>query len=118
MVSVIIVIHLMIVVALVGTVLLQKSEGGALGIGGGGGMGARGQANVLTRTTTALAIAFFTTSMILSMMARGPEQGSILDAASPTGQAVPAAPTGPATTEDLLRQFDQQPSAPQAPISQ
>ena len=122
MASVIIVIHLMVVVALVGTVLLQKSEGGALGIGGGGGgMGARGQANVLTRTTTGLAIAFFTTSMILSMIARGPEQGSILDAASPTGEAVPA-PSGPATTEDLLRQFDQQggqpPSGPQAPISQ
>ena len=119
MASVIIVIHLMVVVALVGTVLLQKSEGGALGIGGGGGgMGARGQANVLTRTTTGLAIAFFTTSMILSMIARGPEQGSILDAASPTGEAVPAAPSGPATTEDLLRQFDQQggrqpPSGPQ-----
>jgi preprotein translocase subunit SecG len=123
MASVIVVIHLMVVIALVGTVLLQKSEGGALGIGGGGGgMGVRGQANVLTRATTGLAIAFFTTSMILSMMARGPGEGSILDSANPGGPAVPATSTGPATTEDLLRQFDaqggQEPSAPQAPISQ
>ena len=51
--TVLIVIHLMIVVALVGVVLLQRSEGGALGIGGGSGgmMSARGAADALTRTT-------------------------------------------------------------------
>ena len=69
--TVIIVIHLMVVLALVGVVLLQRSEGGGLGIGGGGGfMTARGAANALTRTTAILAIAFFATSLGLSILAR------------------------------------------------
>ena len=54
--TVLIVIHLMIVLALVGIVLIQRSEGGGLGIGGGSGfMSARGAANALTRTTGILA---------------------------------------------------------------
>ena len=53
--TVLIVIHLMIVLALVGVVLLQRSEGGGLGIGGGSGfMTARGAANALTRSTSIL----------------------------------------------------------------
>ena len=70
--TVLIVIHLMIVVALVGVVLLQRSEGGALGIGGGssGLMSARGAADALTRTTGILAAAFFTISIALGILAR------------------------------------------------
>lgn len=69
--TVIIVIHLMVVVALVGVVLLQRSEGGALGIGGGGGfMTARGTANALTRATAILAAAFFATSIALGIIAK------------------------------------------------
>jgi preprotein translocase subunit SecG len=69
--SVLIVIHLMIVVALVVTVLLQRSEGGAIGIGGGGGfMTGRGQANALTRATAILAALFFATSLGLTFLAR------------------------------------------------
>lgn len=68
--TVLIVIHLMVVIALVGVVLLQRSEGGALGIGGGGGfMTGRGQANVLTRATAILATMFFVTSLALSIIA-------------------------------------------------
>lgn len=69
--TILIVIHLMVVVALVGVVLLQRSEGGGLGIGGGSGfMTARGAANVLTRTTAILAAAFFLSSLGLSILAR------------------------------------------------
>jgi preprotein translocase subunit SecG len=69
--TVLIVIHLMIVLALVGIVLIQRSEGGGLGIGGGSGfMSARGTANALTRTTAILAALFFVTSMGLSVLAR------------------------------------------------
>jgi preprotein translocase subunit SecG len=71
--TVLIVIHLMVVLALVGVVLLQRSEGGALGIGGGGGggfMSARGAANTLTRTTAILAAAFFATSIALGILAK------------------------------------------------
>ena len=68
--TVVIVIHLMIVVVLIGTVLLQKSEGGGLGMGGGAGfMSSRGTANLLTRTTAILAVGFFLTSLALSWIA-------------------------------------------------
>jgi protein translocase SecG subunit len=70
--TVIIVIHLMLVSALIGVVLLQRSEGGGLGMGSGGGGGfmtGRGTANLLTRTTAFLAIGFFITSLFLSWLA-------------------------------------------------
>ena len=68
--QVVIVIHLMLVLALIGVVLLQKSEGGGLGIGGGSGfMTSRGTANVLTRATAILAGLFFVTSLALSILA-------------------------------------------------
>ena len=67
---VIIVIHLMLVLALIGVVLLQRSEGGGLGIGSTGGfMTSRGTANVLTRATAILAGLFFVTSLMLSILA-------------------------------------------------
>lgn len=69
--TVLIVIHLMIVLALVGVVLIQRSEGGGLGIGGGSGfMSARGTANALTRTTAILAALFFATSLGLGLLTR------------------------------------------------
>ncbi|TCU09957.1 preprotein translocase subunit SecG [Rhizobium sullae] len=76
--TVLIVIHLMIVLALVGVVLIQRSEGGGLGIGGGSGfMSARGTANALTRTTAILAALFFVTSLGLGILTR--YQGSPTD---------------------------------------
>src|SRR5689334_24129401 len=68
--TVIIVVHLMLVLALIGVVLLQRSEGGGLGIGSSGGfMSSRGTANLLTRTTAFLAMGFFATSLFLSWLA-------------------------------------------------
>lgn len=89
--TVIIVIHLMVVLALVGVVLLQRSEGGGLGIGGGSGfMTARGAANALTRATAILATVFFVTSLTLSIIARyGEKPIDILDRA-PTTQGAPS----------------------------
>jgi preprotein translocase subunit SecG len=79
--TVIIVIHLMVIVALIAVVLMQRSEGGALGIGGGGNfMSTRGQTNVLTRTTAILAAVFFVTSIALTLISRFEgNPGSILD---------------------------------------
>src|ERR1700692_815707 len=90
--TVVIVIHLMVVLAMIGAVLLQKSEGGGLGMGGGGGgfLTSRGTANVLTRTPAILALVFFTTSLTLSILAgleRKPT--SILNSGAPSGQPVP-----------------------------
>ena len=95
--SIVLVIHLILAIALVGAVLLQKSEGGALGMGGGGGgmggfMTGRGAADLLTRTTAILAACFMATSMILAILAADTRtQGSILD----KPQAAPSAPVKP-----------------------
>ncbi|MEE8252934.1 MAG: preprotein translocase subunit SecG [Hyphomicrobium sp.] len=92
------VLHLMVASTLVAVVLLQRSEGGALGIGGGGGgagglLTGRGTANLLTRATALLALAFFTTSILLTLMAqRAAPNASILDAG---GTASPSAPVTP-----------------------
>src|ERR1700731_208677 len=97
MLTVIIVVHLMIVVAMIGVVLLQKSEGGGLGIGSTGGfLTSRGTANVLTRTTAILAAGFFLTSPGLSIPAgMGRKPTSVLQGQTPpAGQ--PAAPGAPA----------------------
>ena len=86
MTTIILVVHLLIALGLIGVILLQRSEGGALGIGGGGGGGgggmfsSRGAANLLTRLTAGLALCFFVTSMTLTIMARGTSQpGSVFD---------------------------------------
>ena len=126
--TVIIVIHLMVVLALVGVVLLQRSEGGGLGIGGGSGfMTARGAANALTRATAILAAAFFITSLGLSLLARyGAQPLDILDRQPPAGQSegvldqlggsdVPAAPTPPASGGTAPGADTAQPAAPAAP---
>src|SRR6266571_2529309 len=71
MIVLLFVIHVLIALALVGVVLLQKSEGGALGMGGGGMSGfmtGRSTANVLTRTTMILAVLFFVTSLALVLV--------------------------------------------------
>lgn len=112
--TVLIVIHLMIVIALVGVVLLQKSEGGGLGIGGGGGMmSARGAADALTRSTTILGGAFFATSILLGVFARyGEDATDVLDQVptiqQPAGEngEVPSGgglldQLGPAATEEV-----------------
>ena len=94
-------IHILIALALVITVLLQRSEGGGLGIGGGGGGGfmtARGTANLLTRVTTILAVGFFSTTIILAIMAgAGKQPVSIVDDVI---KKTPAPVTGPAVPTD------------------
>jgi preprotein translocase subunit SecG len=128
--TVVIVIHLMIVVVLIGAVLLQKSEGGGLGMGGGAGfMSSRGTANLLTRTTAILAMGFFITSLFLSWIAgfdRKPS--SIIGTQAPASQSQPAGgaqPVAPPTSGgvlDTLKKADEQqnqaPTVPQAPRSQ
>jgi len=123
--TVIIVVHLMIVSVLIGAVLLQKSEGGGLGMGGGAGfMSSRGTANLLTRTTAILAGLFFLTSMALAWIAgvdRKP--ASILGAPATQSQPGGATPIAPPTSGgvlDTLKKGDEQqaPSGPQAPRSQ
>ncbi len=104
MVVVLIVIHLILVLALIGVVLLQKSEGGGLVSSTSGFLTGRGTANVLTRTTAVLATGFFLTSLALSWFAgfdRKP--ASILPAGA--NQETPAGqpPSGGGGVLDLLK---------------
>jgi preprotein translocase subunit SecG len=102
--TVLLIIHLFVTLALIGVVLIQRSEGGGLGIGSSQGMGSfmsgRGTANLLTRTTAVLAVIFMGLSLTLALMDRGTSAApghSILDApaSSTTVPPPPAAPSGP-----------------------
>ena len=95
--NVILTIHLILALLLIGVVLLQRSEGGGLGMGGGGGtMSARGAATALTKLTWIFAAAFIVTSITLTILAtRGGEGGSVVDSATTTAPA--DATTAPAT---------------------
>jgi preprotein translocase subunit SecG len=131
MLTVVIVVHLMIVIAMIGVVLLQKSEGGGLvSTSNSGFMTGRGTANVLTRTTAALAIAFFVTSLALSWLAGlGRHPASIINTggAPATQQAPGNAPQAPLSEGgrgvlDMLRgkgpaPAEPAPSGPQVPQS-
>ncbi len=122
--TVILLIHVMIAVALVGVVLLQRSEGGALGIGGGGGgagggfMTGRSAGNALTKTTAFLAACFFATSLVLSILAsqNSGSSPSILPSSGGEGGLtplqVPGAQTPPASETPAT------PEVPAAPQSQ
>jgi preprotein translocase subunit SecG len=111
MIVLLFVIHVAIAVSLVGVIMLQKSEGGALGMGGGGMSGfmtGRSTANLLTRTTAFLAIAFFATSVLLVVLSNHTGTvRSLIDQGSPTTQEAPAVPPpAPAT-----------PPEPSAPVA-
>lgn len=101
MATILLIIHLFVTLALIGVVLLQRSEGGGLGIGSSQGMGSlmtgRGTANLLTRTTAILAVIFFALSLTLALLGRGSgtTSRSILDA--PPATTAPAVPTPPPT---------------------
>jgi preprotein translocase subunit SecG len=129
--TVVIVVHLMLVAAMIATVLLQKSEGGGLGVGGGAGfMSSRGTANLLTRTTAVLAVGFFLTSLFLSWYASYDRKPSSIIDANPATQSQPAGPATPVSPPtsggilDSLKKSDERqpsqppPSGPQAPRSQ
>ncbi|HEY3677364.1 MAG TPA: preprotein translocase subunit SecG [Bradyrhizobium sp.] len=131
--TVVIVVHLMIVAVMIGMVLLQKSEGGGLGMGGGAGfMSSRGTANLLSRTTAILAAGFFITSLFLNWLAsynRAPASiiGAPTTQSQPAGGATPVAPPTSGGILDSLKKSDQKmqgapapaaPGAPEAPKSQ
>ena len=117
MTAVFLVIHLMLAIGLVTVVLLQRSDGGALGgLGGGGGpaggfgglMSGRQSANLLTRTTAILAACFMGTSLLLAILASHRSQpNSILDIPAASEQTLPS----PSETNS-------EPSTPTVPIAE
>jgi preprotein translocase subunit SecG len=115
--NVILIIHLIIALCLIGVVLLQRSEGGALGMGGGGGglVSQRGAATALSKITWVLAIAFLCTSILLTILAGGGGSGSILnqfltdsESTIPLPEPLSADPAG----GDLLPPAESTPPAP------
>ncbi len=123
--QVVLVIHLLIALALVGVILLQKSDGGALGglgggmAGGGASFGglftARGGASFLTRTTAILATSFIATSLLLAVLATGGEEGSSILDEMPAEE--PAAPTAPEASAPAAPPQPGEASPPTAPIA-
>lgn len=113
------VLHLFVTLAMIGVVLIQRSEGGGLGIGTSQGMGSfmtgRGTANLLTRTTAILAGLFFAISLTLALLNKGTSGAGrdilapLAPATAPAGQAgkLPALPATPA--------LPPKPAAPQVP---
>jgi len=124
MTAVVLIIHLIVALVLVALVLLQRSEGGALGIGGGGGGGGmfsgRGAANMLTRATAVLAAVFFSTSILLTILARqGEAPTSVFETIQPTTSEQPGADTpSDAPVNDQLPVLESEPQEPQAPVSE
>jgi preprotein translocase subunit SecG len=116
MIKVLMIIHVFVTLSLIGVVLIQRSEGGGLGIGTSQGMGAfmggRGTANLLTRTTAILGAIFFALSLALALLNRGTSGvgRSILD--EPPAQTSPAPATVPATPPAGAA-----PVAPGAPVT-
>ena len=105
--TVLLVTHIIFVAIMIGLILLQKSEGGALGMGGGNLMTARGTANLLTRSTAVMATLFFVSTLVLAVNFKGSKSNdSILDAVetkpaieTPVDASKPALPTPEAATD-------------------
>jgi preprotein translocase subunit SecG len=121
--TVIVVIHLMVVATMIGVVLLQKSEGGGLGIGSTGGfLSSRGTSNVLTRTTAILAGVFFATSLVLSILAGWNRKPPSIIQGSPAQQTPAPLGQGGGVLDTLRQRQTEQPPAPapgpQVPRSQ
>jgi preprotein translocase subunit SecG len=122
MTSVLTILDIFVTVALIGVILIQRSEGGGLGIGSSGGMGSfmtgRGTANLLTRTTAVLATMFMALSLVLALLNRGTMGAgrTVLEpppASTPatTAPAMPAAP-GPAAPKPAAPPANAPPQVP------
>ncbi len=126
MIKVLLVLHVFVTIALIGVVLIQRSEGGGLGLGGGQGMGSfmtgRGTANLLTRTTAILGTAFFALSLALGLLYKGSAastNAAILNGPAPSSPSapVPAAPPAPVLPSSLPQSPVDAVPAPAAPAA-
>jgi len=125
MYAVLLTIEVIVCVAMIGVILLQRSEGGGLGLGTGGGVGGlmsgRGAANVLTRTTVILATIFIGTSIALALLAKSTRVsnplGDVAPASAPLGTLPDLAPSAPATPSPASTPTPETPasSAPASP---
>jgi preprotein translocase subunit SecG len=121
MTTVLLIIHLFVTIALIGVVLIQRSEGGGLGIGSSAGMGSfmtgRGTANLLTRTTAVLATLFMALSLTLALLNRGTMgAGRTILEPPPVSRPAGPVPTAPAPGQPAAPKPATPPAgAPQVP---
>jgi preprotein translocase subunit SecG len=105
MIKVLLVLHVFVTIALIGVVLIQRSEGGGLGLGGGQGMGnfmsGRGTANLLTRTTAILGTAFFVLSLSLALLYKSSNADNAAAILNAPVQNIPGATPAPLTPAQL-----------------
>ncbi|MEZ5715472.1 MAG: preprotein translocase subunit SecG [Paracoccaceae bacterium] len=115
--NVVLIIHLLLALGLIGIVLMQRSEGGGLGMGGGGAISARGAATALHKLTWILAIGFICTSIALTLIAAQKSAGSsVMDRLGDTPATQDAAPAVPGLDENnLLPPAAEDSTAPAAP---
>ncbi len=115
--NVILIVHLLLALSLIAVVLLQRSEGGGLGMGGGGNvMSGRPPGTPLGKVTWALAVAFIATSITLTILAAaGTEGGSVVDRLQAVPQAEGEAPALPSGDELLPPAVDGALDAPLVP---
>jgi len=116
MTTLLLVLNFFVTIALIGVILIQRSEGGGLGIGSSQGMGSfmtgRGTANLLTRTTAVLAGVFMVLCLLLAVLNRGASTNAGNDILSqPPASSTPAAPAPAANAPT-------QNTAPAAPAKQ
>jgi len=120
--NIVLIVHLVLALCLIAVVLLQRSEGGALGIGGGGGglVSQRGAATALTKMTWALAAGFLCTSILLTILANRADTGSLFDRVQTAPDAtvpLPDLSTQLPASGDLLPPAATTEPAPVAPAS-
>ena len=100
--NVVLIVHLILALGLIGVVLLQRSEGGGLGMGGGGAVTGRAPSTPLGKVTWALAIAFIATSITLTILAASrTENASVVDRIRDVPAREDTAPRLPAGDELL-----------------
>jgi preprotein translocase subunit SecG len=124
MIKVLLVLHVFVTIALIGVVMIQRSEGGGLGLGGGQGMGnfmsGRGTANLLTRATAILGTAFFVLSLGLALLYKSSSVDAAASILNAPAQNIPAPPT-PGAAPTLPSSLPQTPAdalpAPAAPAA-
>ena len=100
--NVVLIVHLLLALSLIGVVLMQRSEGGGLGMGGGGGnvMSGRAAATAMGKLTWLLAIAFIATSLTLTIFAaENATGGSVLDRLGGDGSVEETAPAPGGATD-------------------
>jgi preprotein translocase subunit SecG len=110
------IVQTMIAVALIGVILMQRSEGGGLGVGGSssGFMTARGAADFLTRSTSILGAAFIILSIVMAAIAGATRQPSKIDTSLAGKTSAPAQQTQPIQPVPSPAQNQQAPAVPLA----